>query len=119
MIRRPPRSTLFPYTTLFRSKEVLDLSGPIAAEMNLGAAADCEACLRRGAGEAAAHRARAGGDGGGFDPNLDPDVDRISSIIDARNGRGEDAIEQNLGERETLNRHAVRGPDSGGGQNPA
>src|SRR5260221_7215006 len=62
MIRRPPRSTLFPYTTLFRSKEVLDLSGPIAAEMNLGAAADCEACLRRGAGEAAAHRARAGGD---------------------------------------------------------
>src|SRR2546427_9592350 len=26
MIRRPPRSTLFPYTTLFRS-EVVDLSG--------------------------------------------------------------------------------------------
>src|SRR3712207_8630139 len=24
MIRRPPRSTLFPYTTLFRSKEVLE-----------------------------------------------------------------------------------------------
>src|SRR3712207_7248724 len=24
MIRRPPRSTLFPYTTLFRSDEVLD-----------------------------------------------------------------------------------------------
>src|SRR5688572_32310924 len=24
MIRRPPRSTLFPYTTLFRSKERLD-----------------------------------------------------------------------------------------------
>src|SRR3712207_8528398 len=24
MIRRPPRSTLFPYTTLFRSKTVLD-----------------------------------------------------------------------------------------------
>src|SRR5215203_933732 len=23
MIRRPPRSTLFPYTTLFRSKEIL------------------------------------------------------------------------------------------------
>src|SRR3712207_7274249 len=29
MIRRPPRSTLFPYTTLFRSREVLaDLPGP-------------------------------------------------------------------------------------------
>src|SRR5256884_3681317 len=25
MIRRPPRSTLFPYTTLFRSKELADL----------------------------------------------------------------------------------------------
>src|SRR3712207_8760251 len=24
MIRRPPRSTLFPYTTLFRSKDVLE-----------------------------------------------------------------------------------------------
>src|SRR5256885_3043816 len=24
MIRRPPRSTLFPYTTLFRSEELLD-----------------------------------------------------------------------------------------------
>src|SRR5256885_4100809 len=24
MIRRPPRSTLFPYTTLFRSKEIFD-----------------------------------------------------------------------------------------------
>src|SRR3712207_6951049 len=27
MIRRPPRSTLFPYTTLFRSEDVLDLDG--------------------------------------------------------------------------------------------
>src|SRR5690554_8176851 len=24
MVRRPPRSTLFPYTTLFRSRQVLD-----------------------------------------------------------------------------------------------
>src|SRR2546426_12188798 len=30
MIRRPPRSTLFPYTTLFRSAEVLD--GPRQGE---------------------------------------------------------------------------------------
>src|SRR3712207_8105935 len=28
MIRRPPRSTLFPYTTLFRSEEMLLASGP-------------------------------------------------------------------------------------------
>src|SRR3712207_7761320 len=32
MIRRPPRSTLFPYTTLFRSQEgLIDMSGPAAA----------------------------------------------------------------------------------------
>src|SRR5258708_28710930 len=28
MIRRPPRSTLFPYTTLFRSKPRAQLAGP-------------------------------------------------------------------------------------------
>src|ERR1039458_4478538 len=28
MIRRPPRSTLFPYTTLFRSQELRSLGGP-------------------------------------------------------------------------------------------
>src|SRR5690349_23974220 len=28
MIRRPPRSTLFPYTTLFRSAEEARLTGP-------------------------------------------------------------------------------------------
>src|SRR3712207_7251914 len=28
MIRRPPRSTLFPYTTLFRSTVVFDLAKP-------------------------------------------------------------------------------------------
>src|SRR5258708_20257822 len=39
MIRRPPRSTLFPYTTLFRSaEEVADGLGPT---MNLGS---CGAC---------------------------------------------------------------------------
>src|SRR2546430_6698595 len=30
MIRRPPRSTLFPYTTLFRSVRVLRMHGGIA-----------------------------------------------------------------------------------------
>src|SRR5438270_9830801 len=35
MIRRPPRSTLFPYTTLFRS-ERLDL-GPIEARLGIAA----------------------------------------------------------------------------------
>src|SRR3712207_7632056 len=30
MIRRPPRSTLFPYTTLFRSRVTLELGGKSA-----------------------------------------------------------------------------------------
>src|SRR5256886_16776868 len=36
MIRRPPRSTLFPYTTLFRSVEVVrDPSGQLADGLHL------------------------------------------------------------------------------------
>src|SRR2546430_12485482 len=35
MIRRPPRSTLFPYTTLFRSDELLALPSLIAREVAL------------------------------------------------------------------------------------
>src|SRR5260370_32287640 len=36
MIRRPPRSTLFPYTTLFRSVRI-DVINPAAAPDSLGA----------------------------------------------------------------------------------
>src|SRR5256886_17422513 len=32
MIRRPPRSTLFPYTTLFRSRHVGDPEPPVTGE---------------------------------------------------------------------------------------
>src|SRR3989441_13197351 len=43
MIRRPPRSTLFPYTTLFRSQQeragkLSDLIGPHGARLMPGAA---------------------------------------------------------------------------------
>src|SRR2546430_5335744 len=35
MIRRPPRSTLFPYTTLFRSKKVRDTLGvPVLSDVH-------------------------------------------------------------------------------------
>src|ERR1041384_1192080 len=37
MIRRPPRSTLFPYTTLFRSLHLLDDKGDIATAAEHGA----------------------------------------------------------------------------------
>src|SRR2546422_10345309 len=33
MIRRPPRSTLFPYTTLFRSRGIVLLAVPMVLEM--------------------------------------------------------------------------------------
>src|SRR2546428_8149328 len=36
MIRRPPRSTLFPYTTLFRSLGVLVLRARVAAGAEVG-----------------------------------------------------------------------------------
>src|SRR3712207_9286375 len=36
MIRRPPRSTLFPYTTLFRSQVVVALGPALEEERNLG-----------------------------------------------------------------------------------
>src|SRR2546427_2006057 len=45
MIRRPPRSTLFPYTTLFRS--------PAAQEGRCAGARCTAACGRRAAGTAA------------------------------------------------------------------
>src|SRR6266849_7476314 len=35
MIRRPPRSTLFPYTTLFRSLELANVARPVVAHQQL------------------------------------------------------------------------------------
>src|SRR2546430_13459154 len=59
MIRRPPRSTLFPYTTLFRSR--VHFSHPLARSAVYQAAAPGD---RR-----AAHRALAEA----TDPEVDPD----------------------------------------------
>src|SRR3989442_9651499 len=36
MIRRPPRSTLFPYTTLFRSPEASPAHTPLTAQLGVG-----------------------------------------------------------------------------------
>src|SRR2546425_9944727 len=43
MIRRPPRSTLFPYTTLFRS---VSEHGVVAIEVGRGTVADVELAAR-------------------------------------------------------------------------
>src|SRR5437667_7937564 len=52
MIRRPPRSTLFPYTTLFRSLQALELGGMnpqlrARVEQNLGILANIQGDLER------------------------------------------------------------------------
>src|SRR3712207_8920486 len=60
MIRRPPRSTLFPYTTLFRSRAVADGGDPAHPGVCGGGA---EARALRGGGGAAAARRRALGRG--------------------------------------------------------
>src|SRR5260221_1750966 len=39
MIRRPPRSTLFPYTTLFRSHEVWEFDGERFSQVGMNAVA--------------------------------------------------------------------------------
>src|SRR2546427_7980898 len=57
MIRRPPRSTLFPYTTLFRSAwGVGRIGGPRAAEALLGLFNDPIAEVREAAVTAMADR---------------------------------------------------------------
>src|SRR3712207_7499649 len=55
MIRRPPRSTLFPYTTLFRSRNVLAQRFFLASSPN-GAVPPCQADM------SAAPRRAASGD---------------------------------------------------------
>src|SRR5438067_10807049 len=65
MLRRPPRSTLFPYTTLFRSAAALDEDGAsaalslAAAELGAGEVQVFAEDLEEGAGGA-------GGDGVGL-----------------------------------------------------
>src|SRR5256885_9174280 len=63
MIRRPPRSTLFPYTTLFRSGDLLGvLADAVHAQgQRLDALQDEEGVVRRqrGAGIAQRHHAHA------------------------------------------------------------
>src|SRR2546430_9846074 len=46
MIRRPPRSTLFPYTTLFRSPSALDQDQELRRSPELVGVGDLEAVAR-------------------------------------------------------------------------
>src|SRR2546421_6502297 len=70
MIRRPPRSTLFPYTTLFRSKsaliESLESHLRLQVEVVTTTTAKLMAAMKRLYG-----------------PPLDPDVDRKSTRLNS------------------------------------
>src|SRR2546422_3807711 len=48
MIRRPPRSTLFPYTTLFRSDHVFFRARPPDADDVIAREANFRRCFQRG-----------------------------------------------------------------------
>src|SRR3989449_11043536 len=62
MIRRPPRSTLFPYTTLFRSGVAPSRSFRALAIACAGVAASCARMLQRGPDEAGEEWVRIPGD---------------------------------------------------------
>src|SRR5688572_32469406 len=49
MIRRPPRSTLFPYTTLFRSRDPVLPQGPLGPGLGSHQSITLMGSLRRGA----------------------------------------------------------------------
>src|SRR2546429_3684026 len=77
MIRRPPRSTLFPYTTLFRSYDATHAAGANArtARASAGFAADgAETIDRSGAG------------GGRFRIAIDTGEDRKSTRLNSSHG---------------------------------
>src|SRR5260370_31948770 len=46
MIRRPPRSTLFPYTTLFRSNRALGASGLLVVAIDMTVAPEAQPSCR-------------------------------------------------------------------------
>src|SRR3712207_7585278 len=78
MIRRPPRSTLFPYTTLFRS--VVGRGNDRGGRARVGAAA--------GGGLAAAVRGlRRGGASAAVDPRADPRVATLARGQDRKSTR--------------------------------
>src|SRR5256884_5805875 len=77
MIRRPPRSTLFPYTTLFRSLGVFDVSNPRAPR---------EIAFWRSGG-AGVHRFTFDGRYAYISPELDGYVGNIVMILDLEDPR--------------------------------
>src|SRR5256885_16770801 len=90
MIRRPPRSTLFPYTTLFRSpSHTAPFAQPPQGKAPQGG-------HHRGSGRAAGAAGHRPGRGGGGD------VDRESGVLGKSGGNGGSRIIKKKKEQYTL-----------------
>src|SRR5260221_14306662 len=97
MIRRPPRSTLFPYTTLFRSPETQtrdadrraeesrDESGQQGELQEIGRAIECAATVCEALDEGGRYEGLEGVPGG--DPDARPGVSRRGEVDDEGAGR--------------------------------
>src|SRR3712207_9319026 len=81
MIRRPPRSTLFPYTTLFRSLEV---DAVVRAVIEYGVQYDTDAALPSLLHQLAEVL---------FGAQARIDLHVVGSIVAVVGGRGEDGVE--------------------------
>src|SRR3712207_2654113 len=127
MIRRPPRSTLFPYTTLFRSTDVhgqtpipgLYAAGEVACVSvhggnRLGANSLLDTLIfGRRSGEHAARRAAHMGMPAGSDAHRRDDERQIAQLIAReRTGRRVSEIKDELGT--TMNRHVAVFRDDAG-----
>src|SRR3989440_3376200 len=77
MIRRPPRSTLFPYTTLFRSRPQLrhDRGAESACRSGRGQAEDGRRCAQE-----IRHRCRQAGPGGRMSQVVVPDIGDFKEV---------------------------------------
>src|SRR5687768_18091442 len=76
MIRRPPRSTLFPYTTLFRSQDAVGQSGQRVRDLAFGD-------VSQGPGKA---RRTSGAIADGEPAHQHPAVDRKSTRLNSSHG---------------------------------
>src|SRR3712207_7706701 len=74
MIRRPPRSTLFPYTTLFRSRDLV----PLPLGRTTGARARPQDLRREGAADEVLREPR------GLQHRLEVDAGRDAHVLDHR-----------------------------------
>ena len=76
MIRRPPRSTLFPYTTLFRSRSTLGSISRVPVTESRGE--PCQFGIEPSRAEEMQHGGRQSGDDQDYEEDARPELDAAS-----------------------------------------